>query len=181
MFKHKKFFILTLGVTVCALFSCQKAEDTYTVVLGKGPIYETTSAWKNTYESGEELSLDGLIVKFGEKVLSHTANKDEITNPNYYFICTSNSVPTMSINTNLTINSNAEDSDLSFYVAHIDEDLGPNKDTKVYVSEKITVHVHNGGALKPWVWFVVTGVVIFGVIGMVVFTKRYKAKKEGNL
>ena len=180
MFKHKKILFVGSLIAMCSLFSCTKANEKYKVAkYSEGTSFPlkvvVPDRFKKDYEvSGKDdvlLDVGNLEVSYNDKALTWDAN---IEKENNFFLCTNDSYPTNSVVKGLKITSSAERSDLNFFVAYIDLHL---EQATTFVSQRITVHVTNSGAIKPWVWFVITGVVIFGVVGMVFYTKRRKENR----
>lgn len=165
MLKHKKIFYLSLLLPVLTIFNCAKAKEEFEHTQDD-QLIATIS--KTDYQNKESLVID--------KVMYHDTDlTDKWVKKDYqsdgYFICTNNEFPSNSIVTNLEMTTNVDKNDLVFYIAHFDHD-----DNKIHLSNAYTVTIHNEGALKPWVWYTVTAVVIFLVVAMVFFTRRYKEK-----
>lgn len=170
MFKHKKILYTLFLLPVCTLFSCQKAKEPYEVkTRGNYPdewLYVDSTNLAKEITSGESIKTEQIIVKYKDKKIEWS---QDILAVDTYFFCTNESFPTNSVVKDLKVTSNTESADLNFFVAHVDVSANTT-----FVSSKITIKVNNPSALKPWVWFVVTGVVIFGVVAMVFYTKRRK-------
>lgn len=188
MLKQKKFLSLLLFLPVFSLFSCTKVKEDYKIVTDQAKVKERLvvegKLEKTTYETkdGEPLDLTGLKITIDHQDLTSKRidKKEDILNEGF-FACSNKDFPTNSIiGLNDKPSTNVEKSDFTFYIATV---LEENDEHIVYVyeSDELKVTITNASAIKPWVWYVVTAVVIFGVVAMVTFTRRYKAKKEGKI
>lgn len=169
MLKHKNFSRLLLILSLFLFFSCGKPSKDYNVTLDDKALYVKID--KTEYKDGEDLVIS--------EVTYNGIHLDWIKNDyekNGYFITTNNQYPLSAIVVNLTMGTNVEKNDLLFYIGYFNASEGEHG--TVHLSEQRKVTITNDNALKPWVWYVVTGVVIFGVIGMTLFTRHYKMKKE---
>lgn len=191
MLKHKKFLSLLLVLPVFATFSCAKAKEEYKVhsySKEEEKISEhltvTGELAKKEYDSkkSEVLDLDGLVITIdGQVATNRISERKEVKDllvSGSYFVCSRDDLPTNTfIGGDYKANTNIESMDFTFYVATA---VQVEQTYEIYVSQPFKVTIKNSDAIKPWVWYVVTGVVIFGVIGMVMLTRHYKAKKEGK-
>ena len=188
MLKHKKFLSLLLVLPLFSITSCQKATEKYSVIKhgqdGNQLTYDFPVSWKDVHKAPFDLEFDGLSVKFNDVELTTRATKlKDAQTEGTYFICTSESIPSQSIISNFHINKTNTNvnTTLTFYVAHLDY-KNESKESKVHLSEKVTIKVYNEGAfMGPWFIPVVSIVVALLVVAMIFFTHRYKAKKEGKI
>lgn len=190
MLKHKKFLSLLLILPAFSVFSCAKAKEDYKVhQQSKEPDVVNTlkvdGKLKNTeYDSnkGETLDLTGLTITVNGKTPNRINERKEVKDlliDNSYFVCSREDLPTNSfVGSDYKATTNVESADFTFYIAAA---IKVSDSYEIYVSQGFKVTIKNSNAIKPWVWYVVTGVVIFGVIGMIFFTRHYKAKKEGKI
>lgn len=193
MLKHKKILFLLPLAALFLLPSCQPATEPYPLLrYNNEPDREEVSKHlavdgELTYtsydaKSGEVLKLDGLTIKIDGNVQDLVANrkndKSDLESGGF-FVCSRDDFPTNTIiGSDYKATTNVEKLDFTFYIATVIK----IKDVyKTLVSKSFTVSITNSDAIKPWVWYTVTAVVIFGVIGMVMFTRHYKAKKEGKI
>ncbi len=173
MFNHKKFLLLSLILSVFFITSCgEKPSEPHDVINNDPNISFNWNNKPGEIKSGGKLPVDDFVVSYGNfnqnlKFLGEGSKEYE--NNNVFFISSNPTYPTNSIVTNLTVTTNVERNDLTFYICTF-------QNNNVCVSGAQSITIVNSDALKPWVWYVVTGVVIFGVVAMVVFTKRYKEK-----
>ncbi|MCQ2793987.1 MAG: hypothetical protein MJ207_01245 [Bacilli bacterium] len=191
MLKQKKFLSLLLFLPVFSLFACTKVKEDYKVVTDQAKVKDHLvvegTLKEKTYETKDAhpLNLDGLTVTIdgNPQDLTHkriTSKKDVLESG--FFVCSNKDFPTNSIiGLNDKPSTNVEKSDFTFYIATTLKDKNDSYTVYVYESDELKVTITNANAIKPWVWYVVTAVVIFGIVAMVTFTRRYKAKKEGKI
>ena len=170
MFNFRKLTISLAFIPFLMLSSCGSAEDPYKdhIKVNDSSFVVNTDNIKKEYNDGELLDLTNISVKLNGNEISTQADEPKV---NCYFVTRSQSTPSLSLvkKENFKLSCNSSSADMTFYIGTLGgEDL--------YISDGITIKVNNPNALKPWVWYVVSGVVIFGVIGMVTFTRRKKAK-----
>ena len=180
MLKHKKFLSLLLVLPLFSVFSCAKAKEDYPIHTDPLPsqLKVEGELRKKTYETnkGEVLSLDGLTIKIDNTESTNRINKKEDILNNGYFVCSRKDLPSNTIiGSDFKAGTNVEVSSFTFYIATA---LEVNGSYEIFVSEGYTVTITNSNAIKPWVWYTITAVVVFGVIGMVMFTRHRKMKKE---
>lgn len=180
MLKHKKFLSILLVLPLFSIFSCAKAKEPYKVEKQEGddPTHlVVTSTLPTSINSGNKLDISKIEVTYNGTKIDWLGEKNkQFEDETKFFLITNANFPTNSIVTNLEVTTNVDRNDLVFYVSHFDKSA-----ETVFVSKQLKITVINDNAIKPWVWYVVTGVVIFGVIGMVMLTRHYKAKKEGKI
>ena len=196
MLKHKKFLSLLLMLPVIGAFSCSKVKEPYHLIRQwiidevkdidfTSHLNVTDGPTKTEYTTGEVLDITGINVSInGDSQVTRAANKDDIYNDKTFFVCSNASLPTNSfIGPDYKATSNVESSELTFYIAAAIKKA--DNDYDIYVAGVIDqfykVTIKNPNAIKSWVWYTVTAVVIFAVVAMVSFTRHHKAKKEGNL
>ncbi|MCQ2752860.1 MAG: hypothetical protein MJ206_01170 [Bacilli bacterium] len=184
MLKHKKILSSLLVLPFFMLFSCTKAKEDYPVHrYSQEPekvnehLVVTGELSKKEYDSTKEetLSLDGLTISIDGQVTTDRKGDKESALQGGFFVCEREDLPTNSIvHLDSKAGTNVEKMDFSFYI-------GAAIKNEIYVSRVFTVTIKNPNAIKPWVWYTVTAVVVFGVVGMVMFTRYRKGKRNENI
>lgn len=177
MYNHKKIFVGLLFLPLFMSFSCSKPKEPYQVHVQTNdePNNLTVNATlPETLKNGDKLPINTINVKYNNQPLDWLGeNNKEFKTDGKFFLVTSSDYPTNSIVTNLVVTTNVERNDLNFYVSYFNKN-----DETVYISRQLKVTITNDNVIKPWVWYTITAAVIFGVIGMVAFTRYYKNKKK---
>lgn len=193
MLKHKKFLFLLPLALIFLLPSCKPASEPYPILRfnnepDKEEVSEhltvTGSLIKEDYDASknEVLKLDGLTITIdgvNQNLIDNRKNDNSDLESGGFFVCSRDDFPTSTIiGSDYKATTNVEKLDFTFYIATV---IKIDDVYKTLVSQSFKVSITNADAIKPWVWYTVTAVVIFGVIGMVMFTRHYKAKKEGKI
>lgn len=193
MLKHKKILFLLPLAPLFLLPSCQPASEPYPLLrYNNEPDREEVSKHltvtgplkKADYEASknEVLSLEGLTITIDgvdQNLIDNRKNDKSDLESGGFFVCSRDDFPTNTIiGSDYKATTNVEKLDFTFYIGTV---IKIDEVYKILVSQPFKVSITNSDAIKPWVWYTVTAVVIFGVIGMVMFTRHYKAKKEGKI
>lgn len=172
MLKMKNFLLLGLILPVFAITSCKTAKDQYDghIHTKSDQVSINLDNFPKSYDSGKKIDVEKIVFTYKGTTYLPLLEGDKIVEGKF-FVTRSETTPTLSFvkPANYTVQSNAESADMTFYTGILDAG-------EIYLSTEIKITVKNAGAMKPWVWYVVTAVVIFGVVAMVFFTRRYKEK-----
>lgn len=185
MLKHKKILFLSLLATFFLSPGCTKATEPYEVVKDSDKVKEhlvvsgELSVKSYDAKNGEVLKLDGLTIKIdddAQDLVTNRKNDKSNLESGGFFVCGRDDFPTNTIiGSDYKATSNVEKLDFTFYIGAVIQTDGVYK---TFVSQSFTVSITNSNVIKPWVWYTVTAVVIFGVVGMVAFTKHHKEKNQ---
>lgn len=187
MFKHKKILSSLLVLPFFTIFSCAKAKEEYKVHRYSEEPLEvnkhlvvTGDLNKKEYDSTkqEKLDLTGLVIEVDgdskDLVNDRRGDKASILEEGTFFVCNREDLPTNTIiHVDSKAGTNVESMDFSFYIGAA---IKVGDLYEIYVSKGFKVIIKNPSAIKPWVWYTVTAVVVFGIVGMVMYTRYRKAK-----
>lgn len=142
------------------------AESKYQIVANSTRFVVNTDKFIFTYNDGEKIDTSRLVVTFDDKTLTY----DE------YFLTTNDAKPLDGkIGKDATLSGSNKQQQFQFYIAYqFDEER------KIFVSDGITITINNEKGSTPWVYWVVSGVVIAAIAVVLFLRSKDKAKKNSN-
>lgn len=157
----KYFFIFIFPLFL--LFSCSSKQPKvdYPIHTDSERISVDTSAFRREYENGDEVDFSTLKVTFDDQVLIYSENVNE-DNSHFYVVNDPDSPSVVLMNHSLA-SSSKETSSTDIYVAVLWRD---SDGASYFISEPIELTIVNHNALKPWVLFTVSGIVILAIAGV---------------
>lgn len=171
----KYFFLLVFPFFM--LFSCSSGgtKNQYPVYSDSERFSVDSSAFSKEYKNGDEVNFETLKVTFDNKELVYSENINE--DDDHFYVIADPASPNVIIMNHSLASSNKETSTTNIYVAVL---LKGTDETAYYVSEPITLTITNPNALKPWVLYTVSGVVILAIVGFSFFKGKKNAKGVKN-